>query len=202
MKRRFYRWIFFRLLGWTIVGKMDPQIKRSVLMVLPHTSWHDFYIGLLARGIIGLEMNYVAKKELFRFPFGIYFRYMGGAPIDRSGRSNKVDLIARIFERREVFRIAISPEGTRKSVAILKTGFYFIAAAASVPIIPVAFDYRTRSVRIANAFSPSGDYESDLNQILQHFIGVSGKIPNQGFNAEAFLNSQKSSAQALPLRHI
>ena len=103
MKKRLYEFIFFRLMGWKIDGAFDPSIKKCVIMVMPHTSWHDFYIGLFARGIIGLEMHYVAKKELFRFPFGAFFRWMGGAPLDRSGKQNKVDAIARIFSGRSRF---------------------------------------------------------------------------------------------------
>ena len=140
MKQIIYKWLFFRLMGWKIVGEMDEDIRKCVIIVVPHTSWHDFYIGLLARGIINQEMHYVAKKELFAFPFGAYFRWMGGAPLDRSGGKNIVDSIVSIFKDKEVFRLAIAPEGTRKKVSGWKTGFYYIALKANVPIIPVAFD--------------------------------------------------------------
>ena len=107
MKKQFYKWIFFRLMGWKIVGGIDANIKKCVMMVMPHTSAHDFYLGIFTRGITGLEMNWVGKKELFRFPFGFYFRYMGGEPLDRSGGLNKVDSIAAIFQRKEIFRLAV-----------------------------------------------------------------------------------------------
>ncbi|PZQ83184.1 MAG: acyltransferase, partial [Flavobacterium johnsoniae] len=113
MKRIIYKLIFFKIMGWNIKGTMNPEIKKSIIIVVPHTSWHDFYIGLFARGIINLEMNYVAKKELFKFPFGAYFRWMGGAPLNRNSRQNTVEAIAEIFKKREVFRLAIAPEGTR-----------------------------------------------------------------------------------------
>lgn len=151
------------------------------MIVIPHTSWHDFYLGLFTRGIIGLDMHWVGKKELFRFPFGAYFRWMGGAPLDRSGGLNKVDSIAAIFEKREVFRMAISPEGTRSKVSQLKTGFYYIALKAKVPIIPVAFDYSQKEVRIGNPFFPTGDYETDMQILLPFFKDITGKIPQQGF---------------------
>ena len=107
MKKQIYKWIFFRLMGWKIEGIISPEIKKCVMMVMPHTSAHDFYLGIFTRGITGLEMNFVAKKELFRFPFGSYFRYMGGEPLDRSGGLNKVDSIAAIFKRKEVFRLEL-----------------------------------------------------------------------------------------------
>src|SRR5690606_12541017 len=132
MKKRIYKLIFFRLMGWKILGQMNPDIKKRVLMIVPHTSWHDFYIGLVARGIITLEMHFVAKKELFKFPFKWYFQWMGGAPLDRTGNKNKVDAIADVFAARDVFRMAIAPEGTRKKVSRLKTGFYYISVKAGV----------------------------------------------------------------------
>ena len=183
MKKALYRLIFFRLMGWRITGHMDPAIRKSVLMVMPHTSWRDFYIGLFARGIIGMEMHYVAKKELFRFPFGGWFRWMGGQPLDRTGNQNTVDAIVEIFGRRDPFRMAIAPEGTRKKVDSLKTGFYYIAHKAGVPIIPIAFDYGARTLKIGNPFTPSGSIETDLPILLRHFVGVTGKFPARGFGA-------------------
>ena len=181
MKQIIYKLIFFRLMGWEIVGKMNPNIKKSVMIVVPHTSWHDFYIGLFARGIINLEMNYVAKKELFRFPFGAYFRWMGGAPLDRSGGKNIVESIASIFNSREVFRLAIAPEGTRKKVTEWKTGFYYIALKAEVPIIPVAFDYSKKQVVLNEPFYPTGNIEADFEILKSFYKGVVGKITENSF---------------------
>lgn len=168
-------------MGWKIEGDIDENIKKCVLMVMPHTSWHDFYLGIFTRGITGLEMNFIAKKELFRFPFGYYFHWMGGAPIDRVGNLNKVESITQIFESREEFRLAISPEGTRKNIKELKTGFYYIASKANVPIIPVAFNFGKKTVAIGKPFYPTSNYTNDLKILLNHFNGVTGKIPENGF---------------------
>ncbi|MBD3843239.1 MAG: 1-acyl-sn-glycerol-3-phosphate acyltransferase, partial [Campylobacterales bacterium] len=133
--KKIYQFIFFKLMGWRINGSISPDLKKCVMIVVPHTSWKDFLIGVMARGSIGLEMHFVAKKELFVFPFGWYFKWMGGAPLDRSKKENKVDAIAEIFEERNVFRLAIAPEGTRKKVERWKTGFYYIAMKANVPVV-------------------------------------------------------------------
>ena len=181
MKKQLYEWIFFRLMGWKIEGSIDPAIKKCVMMVMPHTSAHDFYLGIFTRGITGLEMNWVGKKELFRFPLGFYFRYMGGEPLDRAGGLNKVDSIAEIFNRRSTFRLAVAPEGTRKKVTELKTGFYYIALKANVPIIPVAFDFGKKEVNFGQPLMPSGNIEADLIILKNHFIGVLGKDAEKGF---------------------
>lgn len=177
MKKQFYKFIFLKLMGWKIVGIENAEVKKCILMVMPHTSNHDFYLGIFTRGISGLEMNWVGKKELFRFPFGYYFRSAGGEPLDRTGGLNKVDSIASIFDRKEVFRLAVAPEGTRKGVKEIKTGFYYIALKANVPIVPVAFDWGKKVVSFGKSFFPTGDYESDLQILKKHYEGVIGKIP-------------------------
>lgn len=181
MKKLIYKWIFFRLMGWSIVGTIDPEVKKCVMMIMPHTSAHDFYLGIFTRGITGLQMNFIAKKELFTFPFGYYFKYMGGEPLDRSGGLNKVDSIAAIFNRKETFRLAVAPEGTRKKVTELKTGFYYIALKANVPIVTVTFDFGKKQVKFGKPLMPSGNIEEDMAILKSHFKGVVGKIPENGF---------------------
>lgn len=162
---------------------MSPEVKKSILMVVPHTSWYDFFLGLFTRGIIGLQMNFVAKKELFIFPFGYYFKWVGGAPLDRGKNENKVDAIAKIFEEKEEFRLAIAPEGTRKKVNELKTGFYYIALKANVPIIPVAFDYGKKEVKLFDPFYPTGDKDADFQYLISLFKGVKGKYSENSFDS-------------------
>ena len=181
MKKQLYKFLFFKLMGWKIAGTIDPTIRKCVLMVMPHTSAHDFYLGIFTRGITGVDMNYVGKKELFGFPLGWYFKYMGGEPLDRSGGKNKVDSIAAIFERKEEFRLAVAPEGTRKNVNEIKTGFYYIALKANVPIIPIAFDFGKKEVKLGLPVYPTGNLELDLNTLKKHFSGVKGKIPQNGY---------------------
>jgi 1-acyl-sn-glycerol-3-phosphate acyltransferase len=184
MKKQFYKWLFLKIMGWKIEGAINPNVKKCVMMVMPHTSAHDFYLGILTRGILGLEVNFVAKKELFRFPFASYFKYMGGAPLDRTGGLNKVDSIAQIFSEKEVFRLAVAPEGTRKYVSQLKTGFYYIALKANVPILPVAFNFAKKEVKLGQPIMPTGDLERDMLILKQHFVGVKGKIPHYGYVVE------------------
>lgn len=182
MRKRLYEFIFFRLMRWRLVGSFDPAISKCVIAVMPHTCNFDFFIGLLVRGIVNQKMNFVGKKELFVFPFGYYFSAIGGAPLDRSGGKNLVDAIVDIFNAREVFRLGIAPEGTRKHVDTLRTGFYFIAHKAQVPIIPVAFDFGKKEVRIGAPFYPTGAVETDLPTFLAFYKGVQGRYPERQFS--------------------
>lgn len=179
--KKIYQFIFFRLLGWHIKGWMNSGIKKCVIIVAPHTSWMDFAIGVFARGSIGQEMHFVAKKELFSFPFGSYFRWMGGAPLNRQKNENKVDAIAAIFKEREVFRLAIAPEGTRKKVTEWKTGFYYIALKADVPVVAVAFDYGKKEVKIAEPYYLTGNKEEDFKMLESNYKGVLGCKPEYSY---------------------
>jgi 1-acyl-sn-glycerol-3-phosphate acyltransferase len=152
-------------------------MKKCVLAVVPHTHWMDFFIGLLVRELIGVPINYIGKKSLFEGPFGWFFKKAGGAPVDRSKRSDTVEAVADLFREREEFRLALAPEGTRKKVDSWKTGFYYIAIAAEVPIILVAFDYGKKTVRFSQPMTPTGDYEADYATYREFFKGVVGKVP-------------------------
>ena len=170
------KFIFFKLLKWKLIGDF-PEIDKCVVIVATHTSWVDFILGLLVRRVFNEEVNFIGKQSLFKPPFGWYFRWMGGAPIDRSKSQNKVAAIVKLFEERERFRLALAPEGTRKKVLKWKTGFYYIAKMAEVPIIMVAFDFGKKEVKISEPKYPTNDMEADLQSYREFYKGVVGKIP-------------------------
>ena len=115
--------LFYRLLGWKFQGQFPP-VAKCVVIVVPHTHWMDFFIGLMVRKLIGVEINYIGKKSLFEGPFGWFFKWTGGAPVDRGKRSDTVEAVAQLFAERKEFRLALAPEGTRKKVNTWKTGYY------------------------------------------------------------------------------
>lgn len=170
------RIIYFKLMGWKFYGNLPAAIKKCVVIVVPHTSWHDFYLGLLVRRILDVDIKFVAKKELFKPPFGWYFKWMGGTALDRTQGQKKVEAIAQIFNEKEEFRLAISPEGTRKKVTDWKTGFYYISLAANVPIVMIAFNFGEKAVKVSKPYTPSGNKEKDFEVIREFFKNVTGKV--------------------------
>lgn len=174
------KFIYFKLLGWKITGNTNfskDTVKKAVIIALPHTSWHDFYIGLLLRKITNVKTNFVGKKELFKWPFGYYFRAVGGAPLDRTPGQNKVQAIAQLFENKDEFRLTLAPEGTRKKVEEWKTGFYYIAKEANVPIIMFTLDFQNKINHVSEPFYPTEDSEADFKFMKSFFKGVLGKKP-------------------------
>lgn len=171
------RFLFFKILNWKIHGFIDPAIQKCVVIVAPHTSWYDFFLCLMVRRILNIQINFLGKKELFAPPFGWYFKRVGGTPLDRSPNQNKVEAIAAIFKSKPLFRLALSPEGTRKKTERWKTGFYYIALEANVPVIRVALDYASKTVSISKPIFVTGNVEQDLSEILDFYKEVQGKVP-------------------------
>ena len=102
MKRKIYSLLFCKILGWKIIGNIDVDVPKCIIIAVPHTSWWDFFLGIFSRSILDIEINYVAKKELFVFPFGLFFKWTGGTPLNRQKSENKVDAIAKLFTKKEV----------------------------------------------------------------------------------------------------
>ncbi len=180
----FSSWIL-RLLGWKFEGAFPLQLSKYVIIVIPHTSNWDFPMGLLVRSATKVNALFAAKHTLFRFPLGGLFRWLGGYPVDRSKRSNFVDAVVDIYNARDDFILTIAPEGTRKKVKKLKSGFYYIALGAKVPIVMVKFDFGQKIIGIREPFFPSGDKEADYAIVNQYFKGVRGKVAENSWNYEA-----------------
>ena len=170
-----FSFILFRVMGWKIVGELPSQPKKYIVIVAPHTSNWDFLIGVLVRGIAEVKVKFLGKKALFRAPYGWVFRVLGGYPVDRTKKTKLVDQVVDIFNSKEEFRITITPEGTRKKVKEWKSGFYYIALMAKVPIIRSVFDWGKKEVRFVPPFFPTGNYEKDIVEIKSVYLGVRGK---------------------------
>ncbi len=166
-----------RLFGWQVVGSIPPELKKFVVAVAPHTSWKDFFLGLTVRASLRRKIYYLAKKELFDSPFGFFFWWTGGRPVDRKHKTGLVDQVVALYNGSPEFSIALAIEGTRKKVKDFKTGFYFIAKKAGVPIIPCLFDYEHKRVSFLAPFYPTNETEKDLNYLWQLYLGVKGANP-------------------------
>jgi len=165
-----------------MIGDFESEtIKKCVIIAVPHTSWHDFYMGLLIRKIAGVKISFMGKQELFKWPFGWYFRKVGGIPVDRTSGQNKVEVIVKEFEKRDQLRLTLAPEGTRKKVSTWKTGFYYIAKQANVPIKMIAFDFGKKRMVISSAFYTTDSFDKDLQFMYRFFKGVKGKVPENSF---------------------
>jgi len=164
------RWLL-RLWGWRVVDDL-PDVPKAVVVCAPHTSNVD---GLVVAGVVmalQVRIKVMAKHSLFRAPFGGFFRWIGGLPIDRDKAGGIVGQSAQKFSEYEQLWVGVAPEGTRKGADSWKTGFYRIAQKAGVPITLAVMDYGTRTIRFPLTFMPSGDVDADLARMMACYQGV------------------------------
>jgi 1-acyl-sn-glycerol-3-phosphate acyltransferase len=167
----------FRLLGFHFEGTYPKDASHYVMIVAPHTSNWDFVVGLMAKWALGLDVRFLAKHTLFKWPLGVFLRYWGGFPVDRRAAVGMVESAALAFKNSAQFALVITPEGTRGKTEAWKSGFYRIAHAAGVPILPVVFDYQKRALVFEPLFFPTGDYEQDLPKLQASFSAEMARHP-------------------------
>lgn len=166
-----------RMAGWKLGPTEGAELPKCVICVAPHTSNWDFPLGKLFYSSIGCSASFLIKKEWFFFPFNLFFKAVGGVPIDRSKRTSVTEQMVEIFNTRPVFQLAITPEATRKRAEEWKKGFYYIALEAHVPIVIGCIDYGKKEVGFKGVFYPTGDVEGDIRKIRSYYKGVKGRNP-------------------------
>lgn len=170
-----------KLLGWKVTKNYAFDLDKLIYVVVPHTSNWDFFLGILLRSKIGFKANFIGKHTLFKWPLGFFMRALGGIPVNRSSSHNFVDQIVQQYQERKFLAIGIAPEGKRAKVDRLKSGFYYIAKQAKIPMILVKFDYANKEVIFEKPFYASDDFDQDWTYITNEFKGVIGKIPKNSF---------------------
>ena len=162
-----------RLSGWRVEGQF-PADSRYVLIGAPHTCNWDFPLALGVCFACNVKIYWMGKSSLFRGLAGPVMRWLGGIPVNRDKPGGLVGQMITAFGRQPELVLAIPPEGTRSRVSEWKTGFYYIAQRAGVPVLPVYVDGARKVVGIAPLFYPTGDLEGDLPKIRAIYAGKQG----------------------------
>jgi 1-acyl-sn-glycerol-3-phosphate acyltransferase len=179
--------IFLKIIGWKIKGQFPTEIKKAVVIAAPHTSGWDFIIGRAGFHVLGIrKINFLIKKEAFKFPVGPIIKVWGAIPVDRGKNNNTITMAGKMFQEKENLLLLITPEGTRKYTEHWKKGFYFIAFNAKVPIVLSYVDYGKKEGGIGPVIFPSGNFEEDFKLITDFYKTKTAKFP------EDFNLSQKS----------
>lgn len=154
---------------WKVVDPLPRHLKKFVIAGAPHTTNWDFVFFTGATHEEGIRPNFMGKHTLFQWPMTRFMLDMGGIPVDRRSRLNATEQIAAEFERRDELALVIACEGTRKTDGTWKSGFYHIARAANVPIVPAFADNVRKIISFGEPLVPSGNYGEDLLKIAQWF---------------------------------
>jgi 1-acyl-sn-glycerol-3-phosphate acyltransferase len=173
---RMFSRLILHLMGWKMES-INIDFPKYILIGVPHTSNWDFIIGYMVMAAIGLKLCWVGKHTLFRWPIGWLLRRMGGIPVNRTLSTNFVDQVVSSFNDYRNRIVAIAPEGTRKRTDSWKSGFYYIAFKANIPIVFGFLDYQRRTGGTGGYFIPSGKLENDSQEIREFYENISPKFP-------------------------
>jgi 1-acyl-sn-glycerol-3-phosphate acyltransferase len=175
---------FLRLTGWKVVGTLPANAAKSVLIAAPHTSNWDLPYTLMVAFALRLNVYWMGKASLFRPPFRGVMMWLGGIPVDRAQSNNLVAASsAAILQAKGPLQLIVPPEGTRSGTRYWKTGFYYMAAGAGVPIVLAYLDYEKKVGGLGPIFQTTGDIEADMLAIKAFYAGVKGKNADQ-FHAD------------------
>ena len=165
-----------RLTGWRVEGTLPPHAAKSVLIAAPHTSNWDLPYTLMLAFVLRLRVYWIGKQSLIRAPFGGVMRWLGGIPVNRDQANNLVASSAQAMrEAQGPIQLIVPPEGTRGKTRHWKTGFYFIAQQAGVPIVLAFVDYERKVGGLGPVFIPTGDLEQDMRAIKAFYAPIKGK---------------------------
>ena len=170
----------FKVTGWKMDGDIPEGIERCVIVVAPHTSNFDYFIGMAAKYKLRLPILYLIKEEWLNvFLIGRLMKASGAIGVTRSARKSMVDQMADLLKNVDKAALVFPPEGTRKLSTKWKTGFYYVALKAEVPIVFAALDYGRKRVRVGEYFKPSGDIEKDMDIVRDFYRDVTAKRPEK-----------------------
>ncbi|MBE0446000.1 lysophospholipid acyltransferase family protein [Psychrobacter sp. FME5] len=165
--------------GWRTVGEI-PNISQAVVLALPHTSNVDGVYAIPSLFALDLKISIMGKHTLFKLPvFAQLLNWIGVIPINRGNKGSVLQASIDKFKTGEPLFLGLAPEGTRQYTENWKTGFYYLAVGAGVPILPVALDYKTKEIRFMSLVYPSGDIDADLPKIYAQYKGVMPKHPER-----------------------
>ncbi len=177
-------WFFkkiFNLWGWQKLGHIPNEIPKKLYVVIPHTSNWDFPVGIFMKFAFKMEVGFIAKSSLFKFPIGWIFRGLGGIPVDRSKTTGFIDSVVDTINSSERFCTAIAPEGKRGKVKRLKKGFYHIAKGANIPVVYVAFDWKNKKTIFDEAHFVEETVELEIARATEYFKDIQGYHPEKSF---------------------
>jgi 1-acyl-sn-glycerol-3-phosphate acyltransferase len=167
---------FLKLTGWKVEGHLPEQAHKSVLIAAPHTSNWDLPYTLMVAFALRLNVYWMGKHSIFKPPFRGIMTWLGGIPVNRESSNNLVAASALAIEQAQgAVQLIVPPEGTRSKVRYWKTGFYYIALTAKVPIVMAYMDFSTKRTGLGPLFHPSGDIEQDMVAIKAFYAPFKGK---------------------------
>lgn len=172
---RFVFWV----MGWKVVGHV-PAAPKMLVTAGPHTANLDGFLMIMTSWIVRVKLSWITKVELTESTVGPIVKAAGGVGIDRKSGFNTVQQMVQKFEETDQLALAIAPEGTRRKLNHWKSGFYWMAVGANVPIYMGRLDYGRKVVDLSHPLVyPSGDIEKDIEIIFDAYRNLTPKHPEK-----------------------
>ncbi len=189
--------LLVRALGWRITGD-GPGERKVMILGAPHTSNLDYFLTLALIHHFRLPLRYLIKDSVFKGPWAPLLRALGGIPVDRRQANNLVEGIVNTIKAQEEIAIGVLPEGTRKYVPFWKSGFYYIASGAGIPIYPVSVNGPEKHLHMGPALHATGDIEADMELLANFFGDIKGVIPANSAPVRLRPTSEPLPAETVP----
>lgn len=185
--------LIFKIAGWKVTSTLPTSIRKCVIIAAPHTSNWDFVYAMGALKEMNIKTRFTIKKEWYKFPFRSLMKKLGALPIDRSVKSDgsrrgTVEAMVDLFDKHEDLLLLITPEGTRSRVEKWKTGFYYVALKAKVPIGLGFIDYAKKECGIRRLFYPTGNFKADMKTLMDFYKNFTPKYPENFALDKSFEN--------------
>lgn len=174
MKWLAYRYL--RLRGWRFIGSL-PDIPKLIIVGAPHTTNWDFVLFLATLHNYEMKVKFIGKHTLFRWPFGYFFQFFGGIPVDRSKPGGIVAQVKSAFDSVDQMILVMAPEGTRKPAPHWKSGFLKIAEMTGAPVLLAGVDYPNRQVTLGPSIHVGDDTNAFMDQARLFYADKTGLHP-------------------------
>ena len=187
---RWFGWTMMRLHGWDMCGTW-PSDKKVIAFAGPHTCNYDGYLAIYAMMALNVQFSFFIKKDVFAWPFNYLWNWMGGIPVDRSRAHGLVEAVQKKGESSDQFIFAVTPEGTRQPPKRLKSGVFRLAKELELPLLPVTWDFDTRTIWFEEPLDRVDTFEEWERQLYRYYDGIRG---GEGY----FMGVESPNGRRLP----
>lgn len=179
--------LFLRLTGWKLdISIPVKDISKCVLVAAPHTTNWDFFYAVFSFWAICIPMKFFIKDSWTKPWYGFIIRSVGGIGINREQRSDMVGYAAGLLQNNDNLYLLNTPEGSRSRAEKWKTGFYYIAQEAQVPVVLGYADYEKKMAGLGKViWLENKTKEQVLTEIEDYYKNIKGKYP-ENYNPKIF----------------
>lgn len=170
----------YKILGWKTVNNIDVnKVPQAIIAAAPHTTNWDFFYTIMGMKVMGVKMNFLIKDSFFFFPLNIIMSSLGGIPVDRTKKNNLVQQVVEKVKNKEIRYLIVSAEGTRSYTDKWRSGYYYMAKEANLPLYLGSLDYKKKIMAIDREFEMTGNFEDDLKKMKEYYINITPKHINK-----------------------